>query len=108
LSVWCRLRHENALCILLCVVWIINKQKFIKMTEIKNKFCEIQNLKKGDWFMLNNGEEIRNKYKFLGEVIPKVYGGVCFDYDRDFDFGTKVEKIDGYSLYLLQGGRGWD
>lgn len=26
-----------------------------------NKFCEIQDLKKGDWFMLNNGEEIRNK-----------------------------------------------
>jgi hypothetical protein len=78
------------------------------MTEIKNKFCEIQDLKKGDWFMLNNGEEIRNKYQFLGEVIPKVYGGVCPNDDRDFDFGTKVEKIDGYGLYLLQGGRDWD
>jgi len=44
------------------------------MTEIKNKFCEIQNLKKGDWFMLNNGEEIRNKYKFLGEAAASHYG----------------------------------
>jgi hypothetical protein len=78
------------------------------MTEIKNKFLRIQDLKKGDWFMLNNGEEIRNKYKFLGEVIPKVYGGVCHNDDQDFEYDTEIEKIDGFSLYLLQGGRDWD
>ena len=72
------------------------------------KIMKIQELKIGDWFMLNNGEEIRNKYKFLGEVIPKVYAGVCPNDDRDFDIGTNVEKIDGFSLYLLQGGRDWD
>ncbi|MBC8427841.1 MAG: hypothetical protein H8D94_00055 [Candidatus Pelagibacter sp.] len=78
------------------------------MTEIKNEFCEIQNLKKGDWFMLNNGEEIRNKYEFLGEVIPKIYGGFCPNDDRDFDYGTNVEKIGGFHLYLLQGSRDWN
>lgn len=76
--------------------------------EITNKFCEIQDLKKGDWFMLNNREKIRDKYRFLGEVMPKVYGGACPNDDRDFYFGTKVEKIDGFDLYLLQGGRDWD
>lgn len=78
------------------------------MAEIKNKFCKIQDLKKGDWFMVNNGEKIRNKYKFLGEVLPRVYGGSCVDDEQDFDYGTEVEKIDGLSLYLLQGGRDWD
>ena len=58
--------------------------------------------------MLNNGEEVRNKYKFLGEVEPKVYGGFCPNDDWDFEQGTDVEKIDGFSLYLLQGGREWD
>jgi len=77
-------------------------------TEQFTNQCEIQDLKAGDWFMLNNGQEIRNKYQFLGEVMPKVYGSFCPNDDRDFDFGTKVEKIDGFALYLLQGGRDWD
>lgn len=76
--------------------------------KIENKYCEIQDLKKGDWFMLNNGEEIRNKYGFLGEVIPKVYGGITTNDVIELDYGTKVEKIDGFALYLLQNGRDWD
>jgi len=78
------------------------------MTEIKNKLCKIQDLKKGDWFMLNNGEEIRNKYKFQGELMPNVYGAICHNEMIEIDRNTEVEKIDGFSLYLLQGGRDWD
>jgi len=78
------------------------------MAEIKNKFCEIQDLQVGDFFMLNNNEEIRNTYEFLGEVIPNVFGAYCPNDDQDFEYGTKVEKIDEYALYLLKGGRDWD
>jgi hypothetical protein len=39
---------------------------------------------------------------------PKIYAA---EYNNDlieFDSNTKVSKIDGYQLYLLQGGRDWD
>lgn len=90
------------------MVQAINKIRNLKRFKMKNSQCEIQELKNGDWFMLNNGEEIRNKYQFLGEVMPKVYSGVCPDDNREFDFGTIVEKIEGFGLYLMQGGRDWD
>lgn len=78
------------------------------MTEIRNKYYKIQDLEIGDWFMLDNGDEFRNKYKFVGESGFMLFRGECSDLFDDFLYDTDVEKIDGLSLYLLQGGRDWD
>lgn len=68
---------------------------------------EIKDLKSETFFTVD-AENIKNTYKLIGECEPKIYAA---EYNNDlieFDSNTKVSKIDGYQLYLLQGGRDWD
>lgn len=66
----------------------------------------LKDLKNNDWFKLENDP---TPYKRISEVEPQVYG--CEDskglFLEVYEW-TEVEKIDGFSLYLLNGGRVWD
>ena len=68
---------------------------------------KIKKLKANDWFNVSS-EEYKNSYKLLGECEPKIYMAEHFNKLIEFNAETDVEKIDGFQLYLLQGGRDWD
>jgi hypothetical protein len=67
----------------------------------------IQELKQGDFFTVQS-EENTNTYKFISECMPNVYAAELNKNIIEFETGIKVKKIEGYQLYLMQGGRDWD
>lgn len=67
----------------------------------------IQELKEGDFFTVQS-EKIKNTYKFVSECMPNVYAAELNEDIIEFETNIEIKKIDGYQLYLLQGGRDWD
>jgi hypothetical protein len=69
---------------------------------------KLKDLKEGDWFT-KVSSEFKNNYKLIAkEVMPKFAGVECNNQLFEMETDTEVVKIDGFQLYLLQGGRTWD
>jgi hypothetical protein len=68
----------------------------------------LKNLNEGDWFTIVS-DGVKNIYKLISkELEPRIAGAECNDVLYEINTNTKVEKINGFQLYLLQGGRDWD
>lgn len=70
---------------------------------------KLSQLNEGDFFTLDS-DVIKNSYKLLSkELEPGIAGAECSDDDFiEISTSEPVTKIDGFQLYLLQGGRIWD
>ena len=69
---------------------------------------KLKDLKEGDWFT-KVSSDVKNSYKLISkEVIPQFAGVECNDQLFEMKTDTDVVIIDGFQLYLLQGGRTWD
>ncbi len=71
------------------------------------KTFKIKNLEPETYFSIS-GAKFSNTYQLIGECEPGLYAAELNNDIFEFDSNTKVVKIDGFQLYLLQGGKNWD
>ena len=68
---------------------------------------KLSELSSGTWFTVD-AQKIKNSYKVIGKFDKNLIE-VLLNKDSVLFFNdTKVSKIKGMQLYLVQGGRCWD
>ena len=68
---------------------------------------KLSELSKGTWFTVN-AQKIKNSYKVIGRFDDDLIEVNLYNESILFFNDTKVSKIEGLQLYLLQDGRDWD
>jgi len=68
---------------------------------------ELKDLKINTWFSVD-AQKYKNSYKLIGKFDNELIECKLNNDSILFFNNTKVTKIEGMKLYLLQGGRDWD